>query len=190
MGFTVFLDRDGVINQDSPDYIKSRHEFHFIPGSPEAIARLSRAGFDVIVITNQSAIGRGMTSIEELDEIFNKMTQGISRVGGVLTDIIFCPHTPDDHCSCRKPGPGMILQAAERHGIDLSRSCMVGDSVKDMECARNAGCAACVLVLTGNGKQALAILEKQGCLPDHVAMDLSEAIAWITKVFSVPEPSS
>lgn len=183
MGVTVFLDRDGVINRDSPDYIKNRNEFHFIPGSPEAVSRLSNAGAAVIVITNQSAVGRGMTTAEELDAIFDKMHQGIARAGGSLTDVFFCPHTPDAGCGCRKPAPGMIQAAMEKHGVDPMQSVMVGDSAKDIYCGRNAGCAVTVLVLTGNGRKALMELDAGGRRPDHVAEDLAAAADWILERF-------
>ena len=101
----VFLDRDGVINQDSPAYIKSPEEFHFIPGSPEAISLLCDHGFDVILITNQSAVGRKMIDLETLSLIFDKLRTGVAKVGGTIKDIFCCPHTPDEGCDCRKPAP-------------------------------------------------------------------------------------
>lgn len=179
MAYTVFLDRDGVINQDSPDYIKTPDEFHFIPGSPEAVALLNRHGFDVILITNQSLIGRKMAGRETLDRIFAKMNQGIEAAGGRIKDIFYCPHLPDDGCDCRKPLPGLIFQARDRHGIDLARSVMVGDSAKDMDCGRNAGCAKVLLVSTGNGEKALAALTAEGTPPDHVGADLAAVARWI-----------
>jgi len=179
MDFTVFLDRDGVVNQDSPLYIKSPEEFLFIPNSPEAVAALTRAGIRVILITNQSVIGRSMVTPQGLDAIFQKMRAGVETAGGQLHDIFFCPHVPDEGCDCRKPAPGMILAAAKKHGIDLTRSCMVGDSAKDILCGRNAGCGATVLVQTGNGKKAAKELAAQGVTPDHTAPDLAEAVPWI-----------
>lgn len=176
----VFLDRDGVINQDSPEYIKDPSEFCFIPGSRRAIARLNRYGFDIIVITNQSIIGRHMVSLETLDRIFDKMRQGVAAAGGRVLDVFFCPHAPEDGCDCRKPKPGLIFQAQVRYGIDLSNSLFVGDSVKDMEAAWNAGCGRTVLVGTGNGKQALHALSSQGTPPDYFAENLMDAAHWIT----------
>ena len=109
MGYTVFLDRDGVINQDSAEYIKHPSEFEFIPKSPEAIALLFRNGFQVIVITNQSMIGRNIATQEALDAVFKKMKAGVEKAGGRITDIFCCPHAPEDQCSCRKPKPGLIF---------------------------------------------------------------------------------
>lgn len=178
---TVFIDRDGVINRDSPDYIKSCEEFVFLPGSLEALRTLARHNYDVIIITNQSVIGRGMVSPEGLREIFGTMTREVEAAGGRIKDICFCPHTPDDGCDCRKPKPGMILKARDTYAIDLDRSVMIGDSVKDILCAHNAGVGCAVLVLTGNGREALASLKETPQAPDHVAGDLLDAVTWLVE---------
>lgn len=176
---TVFIDRDGVINRDSPDYIKTRAEFHFLPGSLEAFRLLSEHLYTAIVITNQSVIGRKLTSPEELQLIFEMMKQDIVKAGGLVTDIMFCPHTPSDHCQCRKPQPGMIFDAREKYSIDLATSVMIGDSVKDILCAENAGVGRTVLVKTGNGLKAHAELSARGISPDYLAEDLLDAVRWI-----------
>lgn len=179
MGYTIFLDRDGVINEDSPDYIKSPDEFAFIPHSPDAVALLNRHGFEVILITNQSAVGRRMITLKILGSIFDMMIQGIEAVGGRIKDIFYCPHTPDEGCACRKPKPGMILSAMEKYGIDPAYSLMVGDSAKDIECGINAGCARTVLVATGNGPKARKALAEKGICPDYYARDLYDAARWM-----------
>jgi len=179
MAYIVFIDRDGVINKDSCDYIKTESEFEFIPKSPEAIALLTQNGFQVIVITNQSLIGRKMITQKTLDAIFKKMTQGIKKAGGDIRDIFFCPHTPADHCFCRKPNPGLILAAQKKYQIDLDHSFMVGDSAKDIECARNAGVSNALLVKTGNGLTARDQLFQKGIIPDFIGSDLYEAALWI-----------
>lgn len=179
MGDTVFLDRDGVINQDSDAYIKDPSEFEFIPKSPEAIALLSQNGFQVIVITNQSIISRGLAPKESLEAIFEKMKTGVTAAGGRITDIFYCPHVDEDRCSCRKPKPGLIFQAQKKYQIDLTRSFMVGDSTKDILCARNAGCAKAILVKTGNGSGIWAELSRGPRPPDYVAQDLYDAARWI-----------
>lgn len=176
---TVFLDRDGVINQDSPDYIKRWSEFHFIPGSRQAIARLTRAGIPVIIITNQSAINRGMVPLAELESIHSKLRRAVSEAGGRISDIFFCPHRPDESCDCRKPKPGMIIAARERHVIDLSGAVMVGDSVKDIRAGKAAGCGCTILVQTGNGRAAIQSLQETNRTPDHVAADLDHAVQWL-----------
>ena len=175
----VFLDRDGVINEDSPNYIKNWKEFHFLPGSLEALKELHTNDFTAIVITNQSMIGRKISGPENLKEIHRNMSDAAKRHGGIICDIFFCPHSPDGNCTCRKPKPGLILQAQEKYDIDLSTACMVGDSAKDIECALSAGLRHAILVRTGNGKRAELILKEKNIIPDYVAEDLMDAVEWI-----------
>jgi D-glycero-D-manno-heptose 1,7-bisphosphate phosphatase len=175
----VFLDRDGVINHDSPDYIKSWEEFDFLPGSLEAIRLLTRQGFHLILITNQSILHRGMVPADVLHHIHERLRVAVEAAGGRIEDIFFCPHRPDENCDCRKPRPGLVLQARARHGIDLSRSIMIGDSATDILCGRRAGCGATVLVRTGKGVAAEQELAEQGVRPDAVAADLLEAARMI-----------
>ncbi len=141
----VFLDRDGVINRDSPDYVKSVAEFEFLPGSCEAMRRLAEHGFEAIIVTNQSAVGRGWMTTDGLAAIHQRLCDGVRDFGGLIRDILVCPHRPDENCACRKPRPGLILKAQRRHGIDLASAVMVGDSAKDIECALNANVGASVL---------------------------------------------
>ena len=176
---TVFLDRDGVINVDSPDYIKSWSEFHFIAGSREAIARLTENGITVIVISNQSAINRGMVALETVEGMHDRMCRAVADDGGRIADIFYCPHRPDENCDCRKPKPGLIHSAQRRHGLDLSKAVMVGDSAKDIRAGQAAGCGRTVLVRTGNGESAIEELNAAGENPDHVSADLGQAVQWI-----------
>jgi len=175
----VFLDRDGVINRDSPDYIKSWSEFEFLPGSLDALKRLTQKGYAIILITNQSAVNRGMISRSDLNSIHENMRSAVSAHGGKIIDIFFCPHTPDERCSCRKPQPGLIHQAQSRYALDIKKACMVGDSVKDIECAQASGCGSKILVRTGNGAEAENILILKNISPDYVAADLDDAANWI-----------
>jgi len=176
----VFLDRDGVINRDSTDYVKSWEEFDFLPGSIEAMARLTRAGHPLIVITNQSVIGRGMTRPEELSRIFAGMREAVETGGGRITDIFHCPHLPRDRCDCRKPGTALVRRAVETHHIDLSTAGFIGDSARDIECARAAGCAYSVLVRSGlRFEAARQQLAERGIEPDRIADDLSDAADWV-----------
>ncbi|MGD9180703.1 MAG: D-glycero-beta-D-manno-heptose 1,7-bisphosphate 7-phosphatase [Desulfobacterales bacterium] len=177
----VFLDRDGVINQDSPDYIKGWSEFDFISRSVEAIRDLTRSGFTIIIITNQSAIPRKLISPHELEHVHAKMKAAIESKGGKINDIFICPHLPSDGCTCRKPSPGLIYQAQSRYDIDLATSVMIGDSVRDIQCAFNAGCGQSILVRTGNGKTAEHILAEAGLSTDYVAKDLYDAVQWLLK---------
>jgi D-glycero-D-manno-heptose 1,7-bisphosphate phosphatase len=171
----IFLDRDGVINRDSPHYIKNWDEFAFLPGSLEALNQLTREGFELIVITNQSIINRSMVPLAVLEETHRRMGQAVARTGGRLRDIFFCPHRPDESCTCRKPEPGLILQACQRYAIDAGNSIMIGDSSKDILCGRRAGCGATILVRTGNGQSAQEELAVQKIFPDAVADDLYQA---------------
>lgn len=172
----VILDRDGVINHDSPDYIKNAGEWIPIPGSLEAIARLSKHGIDVFIATNQAGVARGKLSLVDLHEIHEKLLAAVNRIGGTIRDLRYCPHHPDDHCDCRKPKPGLIIQLADAHALDLSEGYYVGDSLKDLRAAEAAGCQG-VLVLTGNGKDTLNLR------PNHplVFDDLSEFARFLTR---------
>lgn len=163
----VFCDRDGVINKDSDKYIKTWEEFEFLPGSLEAAAILKQAGFSVIIVTNQSIVGRGMIAPETLSRTHENMTRAIREAGGEIADIFFCPHAPWEGCSCRKPAPGMLLAAAEKYRIDLESAYMIGDSAKDMQAASRAGVGKSVLVSTGNGLAARA-----ECLEKNIRVDL------------------
>lgn len=171
----IFLDRDGVINRDSPDYIKNWDEFEFLPGSLEAIRLLAEAGNTLIVTTNQSIINRGWVPQSVLDHTHSQMRASVADAGGRIDDILFCPHRPDENCACRKPKPGMILQAQRRYGFDLADTIMIGDSAKDILSGRNAGCGGTILVQTGNGPTALEELRLQGVAPDFIAADLLDA---------------
>ncbi|MFW6237269.1 MAG: D-glycero-beta-D-manno-heptose 1,7-bisphosphate 7-phosphatase [Desulfosudaceae bacterium] len=175
----VFLDRDGVINEDSPDYIRNWSEVTFIPGSLQAIRRLTEAGFSIILVTNQSGVGRNYLSREGLEYIFAKMKNRVAETGGQILDVFYCPHLPDDDCLCRKPRPGMIYQACLRYAINLSSACMIGDSAKDMRCARAAACGYAILVRTGNGRQAELELARDLLHLEYIADDLLDAANWL-----------
>ncbi|UCD33841.1 MAG: D-glycero-beta-D-manno-heptose 1,7-bisphosphate 7-phosphatase [Desulfobacterales bacterium] len=178
---TVFLDRDGVINKDSSEYIKSWAEFEFLPGSLEAIRQLTLNQFEIIIITNQSAVNRKLITKGNLEYLHNRLHKAVASKGGQIRDIFFCPHTPEEACTCRKPKTGLIYRAQQKHQIDLASSAMVGDSAKDIECARNAGCRYAILVKTGNGIEAVNILNNKAIHPDFVAQDLLDAANWILR---------
>ena len=150
----VILDRDGVINHESDRFIKSPVEWKPIPGSSEAIARLNRAGYRVVVATNQSGIARGLFDISMLGRIHEKMHRHVSDAGGSIEAIFFCPHGPLDQCDCRKPKPGLFKDIAERMHVSLEGVPAIGDSLRDLQASAEAG-ARPVLVLTGRGEQTL-----------------------------------
>ena len=150
MNSFVILDRDGVINRDSMDYIKSADEWVPIAGSLEAIALLTVNKIDVYIATNQAGIARGKLTLDALDRIHKKLINEVELAGGKIVDIKFCPHHPKEGCGCRKPKPGLLEALARTHQLDLKKGCYVGDSLKDLRAAEAAGCAG-ILVLTGNG---------------------------------------
>jgi D-glycero-D-manno-heptose 1,7-bisphosphate phosphatase len=151
----VILDRDGVINQDSPAAIRSPEEWVPIPGSLEAIARLHRGGYRVVVATNQSGIGHGLLSLDTLRRIHALMLAEVERRGGRIAGVFFCPHRPEDGCGCRKPAPGLLHDVARTLGVGLAGAYVVGDSERDVLAARRVS-AAPVLVRSGNGRRTLA----------------------------------
>ena len=169
----LVLDRDGVINHDSPDYIKTPDEWRAIDGSPEGIALLTAAGFTVAVATNQSGVGRGLFDEATLAAIHQKMVDSVARVGGRIDGIFYCPHAPDAGCDCRKPGTGLFDQIAAHFGLPLAGVPAIGDSMRDMQAAESAG-ARPVLVLTGNGQRTAAALADSGKTVDTHA-DLAAA---------------
>ena len=182
-GPVVFLDRDGVINHDSPAYVKSLAEFEFIPRSLSAIQKLAQNNIKTIVITNQSALHRGLISRDTLEAIHAAMAAEARARGGRIDDIFYCPHTPQEACICRKPATGMIENARKKHRIDNSLAGMVGDSAKDIACARRAGVRYSVLVKTGNFAKARQELDDLGLEPDLVAQDLYAAVEWMIARF-------
>lgn len=151
----IVLDRDGVINVDSDQFIKSPDEWKPIPGSLEAIARLNESGWRVVVASNQSGVGRGLFDMDTLNAINEKMTKAIAQAGGRLDAIFFCPHPADSTCDCRKPKPGMFLQIAERFNVDMKCVPVVGDSLRDLQAGVAVGCQP-YLVLTGKGAKTQA----------------------------------
>ena len=151
----LILDRDGVINEDSDAYIKSLAEWIPIPGSIEAIARLSRAGWTVAVATNQSGLARGYYDEATLDAMHARLRQLVAEQGGEVGLIVHCPHGPDDGCACRKPLPGLLVQIAEHYDVALDGVWFVGDSSGDLAAAQAVACQA-VLVRSGKGQRTLA----------------------------------
>lgn len=168
----VILDRDGVINEDSDDYIKSPDEWQAVPGSLDAIARLSRAGWRVVVASNQSGVARGLFTMESLNAIHAKMRRELAHAGGHLDAIFVCTHGPEDGCRCRKPAPGLFEDIARRYDIGLQDVPAVGDSLRDVQAAVTLGCKPW-LVRSGKGMRTL---EKGGLPPDTEVRDNLAAI--------------
>jgi len=169
----IILDRDGVINQDSDDYVKSLDEFILIPGSVAAIAKLCQAGYKVLVATNQSGIARGYSDLTTLQTMHEKLGDELAQLGSEITDIAFCPHGPDEGCDCRKPKPGMYQALAKKHRFDLLDVLVIGDSLRDLQAAQTVA-ARPILVRTGKGLRTLAKGEGLEGIP--VYDDLAAAV--------------
>jgi len=171
----VFLDRDGVVNQNRADYVKDWSEVEFLPGAFDALRRLARTDFAIVLVTNQSVVGRGIISQEEAWDINRRMVETIRAQGGRVDGAYLCPHHPDEHCECRKPRPGMLLQAADELDLDLGRSYLIGDAVTDMQAAEAAGVEG-ILVLTGRGEEQVREAYPDGPLPWLAVASLDLAV--------------
>jgi D-glycero-D-manno-heptose 1,7-bisphosphate phosphatase len=171
----VFLDRDGVLNYNRSDYVKSPEELVLLPGSAAAVARLCAAGWPVFLISNQAGIARGVMTAEDLEAVTGKLERALVEAGGALEAIYYCRHRPDAGCDCRKPRPGMLLRAAAEHGLDLAHSFFVGDDPRDVRAGAAAGVPT-LLVLSGVAPASAPEMEPR---PIHVSRDLAEAVDWI-----------
>jgi D-glycero-D-manno-heptose 1,7-bisphosphate phosphatase len=161
MGATVLLDRDGVINANRPDHVKSWSEFAFLPTALDGLALLTQHGFPLIVISNQAVINRGLVTVDGLREIHDRMVSAVAGHGGRILGIVACPHRPEEGCSCRKPAPGMLLEASRRFGVALEQSVLIGDHESDLQAAAAAGSHA-MLVTSGrtSGDSAVPVAER------------------------------
>lgn len=180
----LFLDRDGVINEDREDYVKSWGEFRFIPGVRSALKKIRQAKIPVVVITNQSVIGRKIIEESALSLIHDRMIKAIQKSGGRIAKIYFCPHRPDEKCQCRKPRIGLLKKAAREIDLDLRKCLFVGDSLKDIQAGKRAGCRT-LLVQTGQGKETLIkiLSGKTRIKPDYVCDSLPVAAPLILDYF-------
>jgi D-glycero-D-manno-heptose 1,7-bisphosphate phosphatase len=169
----IILDRDGVINFDSDEYIKHPDEWKAIPGSLEAIARLNQSGYRVVVATNQSGVGRGLFDMNTLNAIHEKMIDATARVGGRIEAIFFCPHAANVGCECRKPAIGMFVEISQRYSLPFAQVPVIGDSLRDLQAAKTSG-AIPILVLTGKGQKTY----EAGGLPEGTTVyaDLQDAV--------------
>ena len=174
----IILDRDGVINEDSNDYIKSPDEWIPIPGSLESIGRLSQNGFRVVIITNQSGIGRKIFSIEMLHLIHKKMNTHLSQFGAVIDGIFFCPCRPEENCDCRKPNPGLYNDVSDRLQIPLENVFCVGDKITDIQAAENAG-GIPILVRTGKGNDEI----NSDLVPKHIPI-YDDLASFVNKIIT------
>jgi len=179
-GAVVFLDRDGTINEDR-GYIGNPDDIILFENAAEAVKRLNGRGIKVIVVTNQSGVGRGYFSGEALDGVNKKVLELLGLAGARVDGIYYCPHTPQDGCDCRKPGTALIARAIAEHGISARNTYVIGDKGSDIELARNIS-AKGILVLTGKGRDEM---QKLSFHPDFVAKDIMDAVLWITEDLKV-----
>jgi D-glycero-D-manno-heptose 1,7-bisphosphate phosphatase len=174
----VILDRDGVINHDSDSFIKSPEEWRPLPGSLEAIARLNQAGYQVVLATNQSGVGRGLFEVSTLNAIHDRMHRALAQIGGRIDAIFFCPHAQEVNCDCRKPRAGLLEEIARRFNVDLKGVPSIGDALRDLQASAAVG-ATPILVLTGKGAQT----REDGGLPEGTRIydDLAAAVRAIVR---------
>ncbi len=175
---TVFLDRDGVINENRPDYVKNWDKFRFLPGACEAIASLTQTGHRVVVCTNQAGVARGTIAVEAIEQIHRQMVAQVAQVGGSIEKVYYCPHAKDAQCACRKPQPGMLLRARDELCLDLTDAVFVGDSISDI-CTGLAVGIQSILVLTGLGADQLRNHCHEANGPFLVMQNLQQAVVCI-----------
>ncbi|MCL5103429.1 MAG: HAD family hydrolase [Armatimonadetes bacterium] len=174
----IFLDRDGVINEDRDEYVRGIHELKIFPYVPRCVRTLNDAGFEVIVVSNQQGVAKGLYSDKDLAEIQAEIVRQVNTVGGRITAFYYCMHLASDECACRKPQPGLLTRAAKEHGISLRDSYMVGDTERDIMAGKQAGCKT-ILVLTGMITEQEA--KRIPCRPDFVAADLRTAVDYVVE---------
>lgn len=179
MNSAIFLDRDGVIIENRDEYVRSWEDVAFLPGALTSLARLAKSPYKIIMITNQSAVGRKIISFETAFEINHRIVKVITKAGGRIDGVYLCPHAPDDHCLCRKPLPGLLLQAQDEHQIDFLSSCLIGDAISDLQAAYSAGIPNRILVRTGRGEAQLQLPAIASLPPFQVFPDLASAINFL-----------
>ena len=175
MSKVVFLDRDGVINKERADYVKDWSEFSFLPDAVPGIRRLNQSGYRVVIISNQSAVNRGLIDRDALEDIHKRMVLRMEEKGGRIQAIYYCPHRPDENCDCRKPKPGLFFQAQRDLRIDLSACFFVGDKRTDVEAGKAAGLKT-ILIASGREDGSLSKEEVGFIQPSFVARNLGEAV--------------
>jgi D-glycero-D-manno-heptose 1,7-bisphosphate phosphatase len=172
----VFLDRDGVIVENRSDYIRTWDDVQFYPGVLQALQRLSSTKYKIVIVSNQSAVGRGIISLEDALKINDRIVETIKHAGGRVDDSYICPHTPLDDCDCRKPQPGLLHQAARTLAINVPKSVLIGDALSDLQAGKQAGVGEVMLVTTGRGEIQSKLPEAKQIGPFKVFKDLSQAI--------------
>lgn len=176
MNRAIFLDRDGVIIENVDSYVRSWEDVQLLPGSLDALARLKFSPYKIVLVTNQSAVGRGIIQSSTAVEINNRLVRIIEDAGGRIDGVYMCPHAPEDGCNCRKPRPGLLLQAASQLEIDLGRSILVGDALTDIQAGQTAGIQKNILVLTGRGRKQSELPAARDLAPFLIYDSLNEVV--------------
>ena len=174
----VFSDRDGVIIENRPNYVRTKEDAVFLPGALESCARLADAGIPLILVTNQSAVGRGLVPLNVVEEIQQSVVEKIQAAGGNVSGSYLCPCTPEENCDCRKPKPGMLIQAATELGLNPINCVMVGDAITDLQAGWAVGCQG-IMVETGRGKEQWQLLSESEMSKTIRVKEFSEAVDWV-----------
>ena len=169
----IFLDRDGVLIESRPDYVRTREDVVIYPAALKALAKASRRSHMIVIVTNQSGVGRGLIDVDEADAINRQLVIEVQKAGGRIDAVCMCIHTPEQECNCRKPKPGLLLHATGLLGIDLENSIMIGDALTDLKAGESAGVGRVALVRTGQGEEQLRMNGEV----TEVYEDLAEALA-------------
>ena len=172
----IFLDRDGVIIENRPNYVRSWEDVHIYPQALTALASIASSSFKIIIVTNQSGVGRGLISFKIANEINERLITEIEQHGGRIDRVFMCPHSPDEGCNCRKPQPGLILRAEKELSLDLTRSIMIGDALSDIQAGQTAGIARTMLVRTGRGAEQANLQISSDLKPFQIFDTLSDAL--------------
>lgn len=173
----IFLDRDGVIIENRDNYVRSWEDVTFYPESLAALARIRHSPYKIVIVTNQSAVGRGIIPLSAAENLNHRVVQEIENNGGRVDGIFMCPHAPQDNCSCRKPKPGLILQAAQTLSINLNHSIMIGDALSDIEAGQAAGLEKTILIRTGRGAMQAWLASSSQLKTFTICDSLADALA-------------
>jgi D-glycero-D-manno-heptose 1,7-bisphosphate phosphatase len=183
----IFLDRDGVLVENRSDYVRDWSQVKIFPEAIRSLSHAALRNYKIVIITNQSAVGRGLMSLDTANEINNRLVHIIHQRGGQVDGVYLCPHKPDDHCSCRKPKPGLILQAATELSLDLQRSWMIGDAWSDVQAGQAAGVRQSILLRTGRGREQLLHPHPENLTSHFIFENLSQAI---DAIFAFDKPQA
>lgn len=186
----IFLDRDGVLIENEPEYVRDWSQVKIYSEAIHALSLPGIKNYKVVIVTNQSAVGRGLISLESASEINRLLVNLIHQQGGQVDSVYMCPHAPTDGCFCRKPKPGLLLQAAKDLSLDLQRSWMIGDAWSDVQAGQNAGVQHAVLLKTGRGREELLLPRPENITSHFIFDNIFQAINAIITIDKIPAPDT